>query len=154
MLQVAYALHHFQGCDTLQKLECGSETCEYMAPHNSLIVLKGMKMARKKVRKRKVDSPKEIDFKITPDVTKNTPPYNTNYIAVTHSRYDFTLTLIKLPTALRPEQEEILKKGQRLPIEAALQVVVPPQLIPGLIDALNGQKDKYEKRFGKIEKGK
>ncbi len=111
-------------------------------------------MARKKTRKRKVDSPQEIEVKITPDVTENTPFYYSNYISVGHSRYDFILTLVRLPTILKPDQQEIAKKGKPLPIEAALQIIVSPQLIPGLIDALNAQKERYETRFGKIEKGK
>lgn len=113
-------------------------------------------MAAKKQRKPKADSPGqiEIEIKVAPEVTENTPFYYSNYISVSNSPYDFTLTLVRLPTSLTPEQKEIAKKGKRVPIEAALQIIFSPQLISGLIDALSKQKNNYEARFGKIEKEK
>lgn len=112
-------------------------------------------MATKKTRKRKkAVSPQVLEITISPQVTENTTYYYFNYIAVTHSRYDFALAFARLPVTLKPEQEEIAKKGKPIPVEADLQVVISPELISGLIDALTRQKDKYEARFGKREKGK
>ena len=113
-------------------------------------------MARKKAQKRKADAPQEVSVKVTPEVTENTASYYSNYVAATHSRYDFTLIFARLPSTftLKPEQHEIVKSGRPLPVEADLQVVVAPQLIPALVDTLIKQKERYESLFGSIEKGK
>jgi hypothetical protein len=38
---------------------------------------------------------------------------------------------------------ELAKKGE-LPLDATLQIIVPPLLIEGLINALNDQKQRYQ----------
>ena len=115
-----------------------------------------------KQKKGKVDIPQEgkaaippeVEVKIAPEITENTPSYYCNFVSVSHSPYYFTLTLVRLPTTLKPEQKEILEKGRRLSVEATLQIIISPRLMPGLIDALSKQKGKYEQRFGEIEKRK
>lgn len=108
-------------------------------------------MPRKSARRARADGAREIAVRIAPQVTENTPFYYCNYVSVMHSRYEFTLNLLRVPALLTREQEVIAKRQKPLPIEAALQVVVPPQLIPGLINALSEQKRRYETHFGKIE---
>ena len=111
-------------------------------------------MAAKKQKKKKADSPEGIDVKLVPEVTENTPFYYSNHISVGHTRFDFTLSLLRVPTTLKPEQMEMAEKGKPVPMEAALQIIISPPMISRLIDALSNQKDNYEKRFGNIEKGK
>ena len=111
-------------------------------------------MAPKNAEKNKTEGPQEIEIKIAPEVTENTPSYYCNFVSVGHSKYDFTLTILRLPTTLKPDQVELAKKGKRVPVEAAFEIIISPQLISGLIDALSVQKRKYEEQFGKIQEEK
>ena len=74
----------------------------------------------------------------------DTPSYYVNYIGVSHTPYEFTLSVTKVPSPVSEEQMELVKAGKPLPLEAILQLVVPPLLVDGLIKALADQKQKYE----------
>ncbi|MFQ5895290.1 MAG: DUF3467 domain-containing protein [Nitrospinota bacterium] len=110
-------------------------------------------MSPKGPKKPKPGGPEGIEIKITPLVTEDTPYHYCNYVTVTHSPYDFTLSLIKIPTSLKPDQVEAAKKGEPVALEPIIQMVISPRLVPGLIKALNEQKSKYEARFGSLERG-
>jgi len=88
---------------------------------------------------------KELTVQVRLDVKSDTPSYYVNYIAVSHTAYDFTLSAAKMPSPPTQEQTELAKSGKQIPLEAVLQLVVPPLLIDGLIHALIDQKAKQEK---------
>jgi hypothetical protein len=67
-----------------------------------------------------------------------------NYIGVSHTAYDFTLSATKIPSPLTPEQTESLQSSNQIHVEPIVQLVLPPLLIDGLIKALSDQKAKYE----------
>jgi hypothetical protein len=77
-------------------------------------------------------------------VRSETPSYYVNYIAVSHTAYDFTLSAVKIPSPLTQEQAETAANGNQIPVEPILQLVVPPLLVDGLIKALMDQKSRYE----------
>ncbi len=79
------------------------------------------------------------------DVRSDTPSYYVNYVGVSHTPYDFTLSVTKIPSPFTAEQIAIAKSGKPIPIEAIVQLVMPPLLIDGLIKALLDQKEKHEK---------
>jgi hypothetical protein len=87
----------------------------------------------------------ETTAQIRLDVKPDTPSYYVNYIGVSHTPYDFTLSVTKIPSPPTPEQINIAKSGNPIPLEPILQLVVPPLLIDGLIKALIDQKDRYAK---------
>lgn len=87
----------------------------------------------------------EMTVQIRLDIKPDTPSYYVNYVAVSHTPYDFTLSVTKIPSPPTPEQIEIIKTGNPIPLEAILQIVMPPLLIDGLIKALVDQQTKYEK---------
>jgi hypothetical protein len=86
------------------------------------------------------------------DVRPDTPTYYVNYIAVSHTPYDFTLTVTKIPSPPTPEQVELVKSGKPMPVEAILQIVIPPLLVDGLIKALADQKVRYAVTLSQQEK--
>jgi len=53
---------------------------------------------------------------------------------------------------LTSEQAELAKKGEPIPIEATLQLIVPPMLVDGLIKALVDQKQKHEANLAQVKK--
>jgi|ERR1700733_14383527 len=87
----------------------------------------------------------EMAAQIRLDVKLDTPSYYVNFIAVSHTAYDFTLSAVKIPSPLTQEQAEFAKSGKQIPIEPVLQLVIPPLLVDGLIKALTDQKGRHEK---------
>jgi len=101
-------------------------------------------MPKRNTKNRKVKDVKEVTANVRLDVRPDTPSYYVNYIAVSHTAYDFTISATKMPSPLMPEQIELAKSGQQIPLEPILQLIVPPLLIDGIIKALIDQKAKYE----------
>jgi hypothetical protein len=102
-------------------------------------------------------SSKELDrfaIQIKPDPKPDTPSYYINYASVAHSDYEFSLAVLRVPTPLTAEQTESARKGEPVLIEPILQLVIPPKLVDGLINALSIQKDIYESENGPIKSGK
>ena len=94
-----------------------------------------------------------VSVEASPDV----PVYYINYAEISHGAHDFGMAVARVATKLPARvQEEALKSG-RVVIEPILQLVMPPTIIPGLISALQRQREAYEKNFVPIqdvEKGK
>ena len=94
--------------------------------------------------------PERVEIKITPDPKPDTPAYYINYAAVTHSEYDFVIYVLRTPLKLTPEQTELVRNGNAMPVEPLLQLIIPPRLVDGLIKALTIQKENYEQEHGPI----
>jgi hypothetical protein len=97
-------------------------------------------MAKRTAKKHQAQ---ELTAQIRLDVRSDTPSYYVNFIAVSHTAYDFTLTAAKIPSPLTEEQIELAKSGKQIPVEPILQVVMPPLVAEGLIKALTDQKAKH-----------
>jgi uncharacterized protein DUF3467 len=97
-------------------------------------------------------SPRLVRVQPRLDPTPETPFYYSNYMSVTHTEYEFTLNVGRIPANLTTEQIEAVKKGQPVSLEPILQLLVPPSVIKGLISALTDQVKTYEERFGKISR--
>ena len=101
-------------------------------------------MAKHATQKKQVQE-ESVSAQIQWDVKADTPSYYVNFIGVSHSPYDFTLSAVRIPSPLTQEQAAFAKSGQKIPMEPIVQLVVPPLLIDGLIFALNDQKAKHKK---------
>jgi hypothetical protein len=99
-------------------------------------------MARHKIKN---NQPKEMTAHVQLDVKSDTPSYYVNYVAVSHTAYDLTLSVIKIPSPLSQELTEVTKSGKPMLLEPILQLILPPLLVDGLIKALVDQKEKHEK---------
>jgi len=102
------------------------------------------------VRKKRNNVDQLLTTQVRLDAKTDTPFYYVNYMSVTFASYDFTISVARLPSALSLEQQVDIQKGKTLTFEPTLQLVVPPCVIRGLIDALTEQVAKYESQFGKI----
>jgi outer membrane receptor for ferric coprogen and ferric-rhodotorulic acid len=89
---------------------------------------------------------------ISLSVSDATQLYYCNYLAAAQTRYDFVLTLARVPAIPTDTQQESIRKNKVLPVEAAIQIAISPRLLPQMIKVLTEQKMKYEKRFGIIER--
>jgi hypothetical protein len=84
------------------------------------------------------------------NVSENTPFYYVNFLNVTHSAYDFTISVTKFPSEFSDEQKASLKNKEGITLDASLQIVITPALVRGLIKALTMQAEKFEARFGEL----
>lgn len=79
-----------------------------------------------------------------------TAVFYVNNLEVGHTPYDFSVSCGRIPAKLKEEEFAAAKVSGRLPLEASVQLVIPPNLLPGFIKALTVQKELYEKRFAPI----
>lgn len=97
--------------------------------------------------------PKTVEVRIHPDVRPDTPFYYVNYVSVSHTPFDFTLSVLRVPSPLTQEQMAFAQDGKPVPVEPVLQVVIPPPVIKALIGALSEQYRKYEAEMGNTISG-
>lgn len=110
-------------------------------------------MAKKAVSKsaaaEKVE-PKEIQVQIAFNHVDDISSYYVNHAEVANTQHEFVILCGRLPAKLSPSQAQVAKEKGKIMIDPLLQLTVPPTLIDGLINALKTQKERYEKRHGKI----
>ncbi len=95
------------------------------------------------------EKPEQKTAQVRWDVKPDTPSYYVNFVGVSHTPYDFTLSVAKIPSPLTEEQAALVNSGNRIPLEPLLQLVIPPLLVDGIIYALTDQKAKYAKTLEK-----
>jgi hypothetical protein len=81
---------------------------------------------------------KQINFTIVPDDASEAPRAYANFCAVGHTPFDFTLTFCEMsPLSEKDIREAEAEHVVRAPVRA--RVVVPVQVVPNLIAALQEQ---------------
>jgi hypothetical protein len=86
---------------------------------------------------------KSVQVKIVPDptVTVQFPRFYSNYVAVHSTPFDMTLRFCDVAPIFDKEAGEDGIVENHVPIVA--EVVLPPSIFPGLIEAMAKQYDKY-----------
>jgi hypothetical protein len=94
---------------------------------------------------------KQINFTIVPDETGARERVYTNFCAVSHTPFDFTLTFCEVlpPTEqdLRRVHAESAQADQVLRAPVRARVAIPVQLMPNLIAALQDHMRIYTESF-------
>ena len=90
---------------------------------------------------------KQINFTIVPDDTTDAPRTYANFCAVSHTPFDFTVTFCEMT----PLSEKDIRAAEaehivRAPVKA--RVVLPVQVLPNLIAALQEQLRAYTDSVG------
>lgn len=108
-------------------------------------------MAKKRPTKRKKE-PKQIrvPVHVIMDVPDDGTPYYANYAEATFGTHECLISFGTVPTKLSAKKTEEAKSGS-LHIDALVQVIIPPSLLPGLIRALITTKEGFEKSVGPIK---
>ncbi|HEX2341297.1 MAG TPA: DUF3467 domain-containing protein [Vicinamibacterales bacterium] len=97
---------------------------------------------------------KQINFTIIPDETSGDPGPRTysNFCAISHTPFDFTLTFCEvLPLSERDVREAESEHVVKAPVRA--RIVVPVQVVPNLITALQEHMRVYSESTGAAAKG-
>lgn len=95
---------------------------------------------------------KQINFTIVPDDTTDAPRAYSNFCAVNHTPFDFTLTFCEMT----PLSEKDIRAAEaehivRAPVKA--RIVLSVQVVPNLIAALQEQLRVYTESAGNVPKG-
>jgi hypothetical protein len=90
---------------------------------------------------------KSVNFTIVPDDDNTVPRVYSNFCSIQNSPFDFTLTFCEMqPIGERELQQAQATHLVRAPVKA--RMVVPVQMIPGLISALQENFRLYQESFG------
>jgi Protein of unknown function (DUF3467) len=90
---------------------------------------------------------KSVNFTIVPEEDTTTPRIYSNFCSIQNTPFDFTLTFCEmLPIGEREIQEATSTHYVKAPVRA--RMVVPAQMIPGLIAALQENFRLYQESFG------
>jgi hypothetical protein len=89
-------------------------------------------MARKK-QDADAESAKPVSAKITLKTSQDTPVYYINYAETGFNIHEFTLTGVRTPAKISPELVEEISRNGTLTLDADIQIIIPPTVIPGLI---------------------
>jgi len=92
--------------------------------------------------KTKKVTPKQkiIEVKAIPSLEPKLGRVYSNYVAVSNTKFDFTIRFGDLPPGGDVER---LRQGKELIIPTIIDIIVVPDLIPGIIQALDAHYKKY-----------
>jgi hypothetical protein len=94
-----------------------------------------------------LEEKKSVNFTIVPNEDPGVPRVYSNFCSIQNSPFDFTLTFCEMhPIGEREIQEAQSTHLVRAPVKA--RMVVPVQMIPGLIAALQENFRLYQESFG------
>jgi hypothetical protein len=89
----------------------------------------------------------QLNFTVVPDEDASVPRIYSNFCAIQNSPFDFTLTFCEmLPLGEKQVREAQATQTVKAPVRARL--VVPVQMVPGLIAALQDNFRLYQESFG------
>ena len=89
----------------------------------------------------------QLNFTVIPDENETVPRIYSNFCAIQNSPFDFTLTFCEmLPLGEKQVREAQSTRSVKAPVRARL--VVPVQMVPGLIAALQDNFRLYQESFG------
>jgi hypothetical protein len=94
--------------------------------------------------------PETVTAKVRLDLPTDTPTYFSNYLEITNTMHEFVLAGVRTPPKLSPDQMAEARETGALAMNAEFALVVPPTVVPGLIDALVKHRERYEATFGRI----
>ena len=94
-----------------------------------------------------MEEKKSVNFTIVPEQDTTAPRTYSNFCSIQNTPFDFTLTFCEMqPIGEREIQQAQATHVVKAPVRA--RIVVPVQMIPGLISALQENLRLYQESFG------
>jgi hypothetical protein len=89
-----------------------------------------------------------VNLKVVVEASLDTPTYYVNHAEIAVSQHEFAILFARLPT--KPSRAEIVEatSSGELVVDPEFQILIPPTLLQGLIDALEKSRDQYDTLFG------
>jgi hypothetical protein len=85
-----------------------------------------------------------LQLRIGIEVPEGTPTYYANWIEVSHTKWDFCITAAAMPSRHNPSKMAEVMASKVLNLNAEVQIVISPTVLPALIRALTAQKEAFE----------
>ncbi len=98
---------------------------------------------------KQVSKPNDAPIQVNPVIVvpPDLPFYYVNHIEVNMSPFEFAITCGRMPAKLSNEQIESAENNHKVYIEPTVQLLIPAQLIDGLIKVLQTQKEVYDDTY-------
>jgi len=99
------------------------------------------------------DEQRQINFTIVPADAPSVPRTYANFCAVSHTPFDFTLTFCEV----QPLSEDDIKAAAQHHVVQApvrVRVVVPVQILPSLISAMQDQLTSFNEAYANMPQAK
>jgi hypothetical protein len=90
---------------------------------------------------------KSVDFTVVPDDDSGAPRIYSNFCAIQNSPFDFTLTFCEM-MPMGPREIEQAQTSHVVKAPVKTKLVVPVQMVPGLIAALQENYRLYQESYG------
>ena len=94
-----------------------------------------------------MEEKKAVNFTVVPDEDASVPRVYSNFCAIQNSPFDFTLTFCEM-LPLTEREVEAAQSSHLVKAPVRARMVVPVQMIPGLIAALQENFRLYQESFG------
>ena len=88
----------------------------------------------------------EIEVKLVPKFSPDTPAFYCNYAVVRHSPHEFTISAVDI----RNITKEAIQDG-KIDITPDIDLIVPPRVMVALRKALDEQIRKYQDEYGETQ---
>ena len=85
-----------------------------------------------------------LHVKVVLEVNSEIDPIYANYADVSQSQYEVEINFARAPARLSPDQLSAIRAGEPLVIYPNVKVILPKDLLPGLVTALTGHLPKPE----------
>jgi hypothetical protein len=95
------------------------------------------------------DEPRQINFTIVPGDDTDAPRVYANFCSVAHTPFDFTLSFCEV----QPLSEEDIRNAQQdhvIKAPVKTRVVLPVQLLPSLVAALQDQLRSFQDSYQNV----
>jgi len=100
------------------------------------------------ISKKKTLIPKPVEVRVMPTKEIVSDRIYSNYVQVSHSLYDSTLTFCDIPPADSEQINADILKSKKMNAPIQVEVVIPNSLVEPLIKALT---ESYEKHKAKLK---
>ena len=109
-----------------------------------------MASKKKSAKKGEADAPSApIGLKVALEPSGD--QFYANFAEVAAAQHEFQISFALVPAKLTAEKIETIKNGSPLSVDAIVQIMLPPTIIPGLIRALTITKEQFEAIAGPIK---
>lgn len=146
---VSKCVYHIKNkyCEHVHKVSNFFDKSAKYFDKNSKFPIMEEKVAKKLAKI--ADEDKEIQIELIPSLEPKLGRVYANYVQVSHSPYDFTIRFCEAPSVA----DIVRLKGNRKKVEVPniVELIIPPDLMPQIIEALKINYEKYLKAYKEKE---
>lgn len=94
----------------------------------------------------------EAQVKVSLEPSLESLPIYANHVEIGHTRHEFTFLAGRVPGKISADRFKLAQQLGTLQLEPDVTILLAPTVIPGLIRALQVQLEKWEGKFGVVNR--